>query len=287
MIDLNPFAPGLGAVTAEAWDIGTGINAYVWQAPEARAAILFIHGYSDYAFRWVNQCSQFIPRLLSMGITVYAVDARGHGYTAGTKGLIDVEQAVADHLAARRFLKEQPLPVFVMGHSLGGLITASSIAKTQEGIAGIIVMSGALYYSQNNIFTRLATQSVAAFAPKSILIPGESRDSVLYRGAQNDPVVQNDKIIYRGDVPVKTLSSTLKMTKQNPGLYKRITIPALIIHGTEDKVTEIKGSQLMFDAIGSSDKTFERIEGGYHSLLDDEKKDEVLYLILSWIEKRI
>ena len=287
VVDLNQFTPGAGNVTAQPWDIGTGINAYVWQAPNPRAIVLLHHGYGEYAFRFVNQYSQLIPRLLNMGISVYALDGRGHGYSPGNRGLIDVERAVADHLVARALLKKQSLPVFIMGHSLGGLITASSLVKTQEGLAGVITMGAALYYDENSLLTRFLTQSVAAFAPRASLLSSADSDEDLYRGASTDPVFQNDKLVYRGEIPVKTLATTLKLTKQNPAYYSRITIPALILHGTDDQATNPQGSQNLYDAISSTDKTLKLVAGGHHELLNDEKKAEVLTLVLTWLEDRI
>ena len=277
----------LGLIIANTWDIGTGVNGYVWHARNARAAVILHHGYSEYAFRYVDQFNRLIPRLLSMGISVYALDARGHGYSPGKRGFVDVEQSVSDHLVARALLKRQPLPVFVIGHSLGGLVTTSSLVKTQEGLAGIITMSAGLYYEDNSLLNRFLTRPLAAFAPRATLFGSEDNDEDLYRGASDDPVFQNDTIIYRGQIPLKTLSTTLKLTKQNTDYYSRITIPALILHGTDDKVANPQGSQQLYNGISSPDKMLKLIQGGHHELLNDESKDEVTNLILTWLENRI
>src|SRR5262245_6403503 len=71
MAEMGEFTPGAATIRCEAWEIGTGVVAYVWHAAHPRAVVLIEHGWGDYAQRYVKQFGQLIPRLLARGVTVY------------------------------------------------------------------------------------------------------------------------------------------------------------------------------------------------------------------------
>jgi len=67
----------------------------------------------------------------------------------------------------------------------------------------------------------------------------------------------------------------------------RITLPLLILHGTEDKAAKSSGSQLFYDRAGSTDKTLKLYDGHFHDLLNDLGKETVMTDITTWIEARL
>jgi len=90
------------------------------------------------------------------------IDLQGHGNTAGVRGLIDVVAAVDDHLAARAAMPKK-LPTFLMGHSLGGLITAGSVVRDQANIEAAIISSSAMQ-TPSNLGLRALTKVLARIA---------------------------------------------------------------------------------------------------------------------------
>jgi acylglycerol lipase len=69
--------------------------------------------------------------------------------------------------------------------------------------------------------------------------------------------------------------------------FPAITLPVLIVHGTDDKATMYQGSQEFFDRAGSADKTLKLYHGHWHDLLNDVGKEQVFADILAWIEARL
>jgi len=61
----------------------------------------------------------------------------------------------------------------------------------------------------------------------------------------------------------------------------------LILHGTDDKATKPSGSQRFFDTVGSIDKTLKLYEGGYHDLLNDTDREQVMADVSAWIERQL
>ncbi|RSM07023.1 hypothetical protein CEP52_005406 [Fusarium oligoseptatum] len=107
----------------------SGASAHKWQCDSPRAILILQHGFGEYAERYVVSHSQLIPKLNTARFEVWALDLWGHGTSPGDRGIVDVEMAVKDHLEMRRRADARGLPVFLFGHSLGGLITAASVAE--------------------------------------------------------------------------------------------------------------------------------------------------------------
>jgi alpha-beta hydrolase superfamily lysophospholipase len=232
----------------------------------------------------MEQYNALIPNLLSIGISVYAFDLQGHGRSPGRRAVTDVDRAVADHLAARRKLEAQPLPLLLMGHSLGGIVTATSVARDPSNLRGVILSSPALLVTANPL-TRLFARVAAAVAPA---MPAKKLPaSGISRIAEQVELLTGDSLAYRGRMPARLAASILFTSRSNWDHYPRWKLPTLAIHGTADTFTEPEGSRRFIRTIASDDKTLHLVEGGYHELLNDTDRDETLQVILAWIEQRL
>ena len=284
--DMSQFTQGAEPIRCRPWDIGTGVRGYVWETPEPRAVLLLQHGYGEYAQRFVKRYSQLIPHLLNVGVSVYAIDLWGHGHSLGRRAVTDLGQAVEDHLAARRKLREQPLPVFVLGHSLGGLVTATSVGRDQSGLSGV-VLSSPFLRKQVPAWKRLLVSVLAAVGP-TLPAPEEPAElSGLSRIPEELEFVENDPLIYRGRAPMLLASTALDLLEDNPSLYPEWRVPTLVLHGTADTYTDPEGSRELFKTIASEDKTLHIVEGGHHELLNDKERDETLRVLLTWLGRRL
>ena len=87
--------------------------------------------------------------------------------------------------------------------------------------------------------------------------------------------------------PSKTVAELVRADERLKQEFPLITLPVLILHGTADKVTNPKGSQLFYDTAGSSDKTLKLYDGHVHDLLNDDGKEQVMADITGWIEARL
>jgi acylglycerol lipase len=284
--DMSQITPGAPPIHCQPWDIGTGVTGYVWHAPKPRAVVLLQHGYGEYAQRFVKQYNQLIPHLLNMGVSVYAFDMWGNGHSPGKRGLIDVGQAVVDHLAARRKLQDQPLSVFLLGHSLGGLVTASSVVRDQSGLSGVILTSPALQYEATRPLLTFA--KVAAFFAPTIPAPLKAAPfSLLYYGAEQDERLASDPLFYRGRLPMLVAATGGNISYDNWKLYPNWKVPVLVMHGMADTWTDPQGSQRLFETIAAEDKTLHLVERGYHELLNDTDRDETLRVLITWLERHL
>ena len=198
--------------------------------------------------------------------------------------MTEVERSVEDHLAARRLLAAQPLPVFLLGHSLGGIITATSVVRDARHVSGVILSSPALLVSANAL-TRLFARLVSAVAPtlpvKFLPPTGLSRSREQVHAFVTDP------LIHHGGMPARLAASILFTSRDNWGRYAAWEVPTLVLHGTADTITEPEGSRRFVGTISSHDRTLHIVEGGYHELLNDVGAEETLGVVLGWLERRL
>jgi acylglycerol lipase len=285
--DMSQLTPGAAPIRCQPWDVGTGVTAYVWHAPNPKAAVLLEHGWGDYAQRYVKHGSQLIPHLLEHGITVYAIDMWGNGRSPGARGATDIGNAVNDHLAARKKLREQPLPVFVLGHSVGGLVTATSTMRDQSDLQGMILVAPALKWGLNG-FMRFVGRTGAFFLP-TFAVPTPPGDPTQQsRDAQFIERVAKDPLYVSRNVSWATAGSGASISHANWAQYRNVTVPILVVSGTSDEVTGPSGMREFIDAVRSQDKTLTLIDSGRHSLLDDPpSSSEALQTILGWLDRRV
>lgn len=276
---------GKSGDSAEAWRFGAPVAGYAWRAPEPQANLILMHGLGEYAHRYVDQYSALIPSLNAAGISVFAFDLHGHGASPGPRAATDLKAAVRHHRMAREALSGERLPLFLFGHSLGGLITAASVAEDAAGVAGVVLSAPALQIELNPVLRAIAGV-VAMIAPAARLVPALddgaiSRDEAVVAAYDTDPDIVREAPSAR--LGATAMSVLDRAWKRFPGWQ----VPVLILHGDADRLTPVEGSRRFFDTVPASDSTLEIFEGGYHELLNDFERERALAQILGWLEKRI
>lgn len=171
-----------------------------------------------------------------------------------------------------------------MGHSLGGLVTATSVVLDPTRVTGVILSSPALLVSANVItrgFARLVSW-VAPRLPVRFLPPaGISRDLEVVKALVADPMV------FHGGMSARLAASILFTSRENWARYAEWPAPTFVMHGTADTFTEPDGSRRFAETIASSDKTIYLVDGGYHELLNDFGAAETLDVVLTWLSRRL
>ncbi|ADY26539.1 Acylglycerol lipase [Deinococcus proteolyticus MRP] len=272
-------------VSAHVWATGAPVEGRTWKAANPRAAVLLTHGFGEHLGRYVSHYQGLIPALVNLGFDVYGYDQRGHGQSLGRRAVVNVETLVRDHLMAREQLRRQPLPVYVLGHSLGGLVTALSAARDPRGLSGLVLSSPALLVGEGeSALKRHAAPLLARLAPS---LPVTALDTAgLSQLPDAISAYQSDPQVYQGKVPALTAASMLQASRQGWKVYPDLKLPTLVVHGSEDQITAPAGSQRFLETIASTDKTLHTVEGGYHELLNDTAGAETVRVILDWLDER-
>jgi alpha-beta hydrolase superfamily lysophospholipase len=218
---------------------------------------------------------------------VYALDLRGRGKSDGERFYVEkVDEYLSDvaTLMALAKAREPGLPVFLLGHSAGGVISSVYTLEHQADLAGLICESFAFQVPAPD-FALAVIKGLSHVAPRAHVfrLKNEdfSRDPEVVRSMNEDPLIANEV------QPTKTVAAMVRADERLEREFPLITLPVLILHGTRDKATKPSGSQLFYDTAGSTDKTLKLYEGHFHDLLNDLDKEVVMADIKSWINARL
>jgi acylglycerol lipase len=259
-----------------------------WQAwlPEGapRAVIVLVHGASEHSGRYAHVAAG----LVADGFSVYALDHRGHGRSEGRRAVIDrLGNAVADvdQLVLQTRERHPDVPVFMLGHSMGGTIALAYALRHQDRLAGMILSGPLAALEAAPAPLRLIGRLLSAVAPGAPLI---AIDATL---VSRDPAVVEDYVAdplnYHGKLPARTVSELAAAIDDFPGQVAAITIPVLIAYGTADRLAPPAGSQMLDQRIGSADKTVKPYAGLFHEILNEPEREAVLGDVRGWLADRL
>jgi acylglycerol lipase len=267
---------------------GTGGLEIYWQAwrPDsgADAVVVIAHGAGEHSGRYPHVAS----RLVGEGHAVYAIEHRGHGRSQGPRALIDRLDSAVDDLDKLVLLAaaEHPgTPVFLLGHSMGATISLSYAMRHQDRLAGLILTGPLAAIEAAPAPVRAAASALSAIAPRAPMIAIDaslvSRDAAVVQAYERDPLV------HHGRLPVRTVTELATAIETFPAEVSAIELPTLIMYGTADGLCPPRGSLMLSERIGSTDKTLKSYAGLYHEILNEPERDEVLGDMCSWLAARI
>lgn len=266
-------------------NLPSGTVVHIWPTTSPRAVVILQHGFGEYAERYVNHHNSLILNLTKLRFEVRALDMWGHGRSPGTRGVTDISKAVQDHVLLRhQTTRDNPsLPIFLFGHSLGGLVTAGSVVADNSHITGVVLIGPALPAELPKI-ARCAVGIVAKLLPTASISSKGAPQSGLSRIPEVIANAEADAMLTRRGIPFMLAATALNTMRSVRAGYNRWTVPTLVLHGTADLYTEPMGSDRLVNAIASKDKTLKLFEGGHHELLHDLEGHEALTQVLQWLD---
>jgi alpha-beta hydrolase superfamily lysophospholipase len=249
----------------------------------ARGVVAIVPGFNSHSgyYEWVAS------QLAADGLAVYAIDLRGRGRSDGERFYVqNFEDYVTDVASFVSIIKEKEkgLPVFMLGHSAGGVVACNYTLDHQQELAGLICESFA-YQVPAPDFALAVLKGLSHIAPHAHVLKLHnedfSRDPVVVEFMNNDPLIAHEV------QPTQTVAAMVRADERLKKEFPKIILPVLVLHGTKDKATRPAGSQHFYDTAGSKDKTLKLYEGSFHDPLNDLDKKTVIADILSWINERI
>jgi acylglycerol lipase len=273
-------------VTEERIDGGGGLKIFVrsWRPASApRAVVVICHGVNSHG----GQYLWTLERLAAAGFAAYALDLRGRGKSDGDRFYVE---AIADYVANVSAViklakaREPGLPVFLLGHSAGGVVSCTYTLDYQAELAGLICESFAFQVPAPDLVLTIV-KGVSRFAPRLPVLKLKnedfSRDPKAVKALNDDPLTANEV------QPAITVAALVRGNERLRKEFSSITLPVLILYGTVDKATKPAGSQLFYDTAAPKDKTLKLYEGHYHDLLNDLGKETVMQDIKGWIDRHL
>ena len=169
---------------------------------------------------------------------------------------------------------------------MGGLISAAHLLEHQDELSGT-VLSGPSIKVPHNISKTIIFigKLLSMIIPKAGLIQldaeGVSRDPAVVDAYVNDPLVCTGKATAR--LGAELLKTMQHVTKQ----ATKIKLPIMIVQGSDDKLVDPSGAQLLYDLVSSKDKTIKLYNGFYHEVFNEPEHEQVLNDVKTWIETHL
>ena len=252
---------------------------------ESTAVLLIVHGLAEHSGRYMNVVNHFVP----LGYAVYGVDHVGHGKSSGTRVYVERFEDYTDTLKiyfdmVRHWQPEKP--VFLVGHSMGGLIGAVYLLDHQAELTGAVLSGPAV-----KVHDTVSPAFIFVGKLISVLMPKLGLIGLEAEGVSRDPaVVQayvNDPLVCRGKVTARLSAELVKAIRRVAAEATKITLPILILQGTADRLVDPKGAQMLYNAVNSVDKTIKIYDGLYHEVYNEPEHGQVLGDVKAWLETHL
>lgn len=265
---------------------GLRLHAQDW-LPEGvvRARLILLHGFGDHSGRY----AEFAAFLNAAGVAVHTYDQRGHGKSPGKRAYINhFDDFLEDLDLYRAHVRDRidGAPLFLMGHSMGGMVLTRYAQTRDIPARGLVFSSPFLGFPDDVPQMLLKLANVL-----SIITPWLPVGGVDNRGLSRDPAAvaaaDNDPLTFHGKVAARTGAQFYGTIQKADTAYGKITLPSLVLHGTADRVVPCAGAKKLHAGLGAADKTLQLFEGGYHELWNDLDKGEFMGAVLDWMEARL
>jgi acylglycerol lipase len=255
------------------------------QNPKAKAVLICVHGVNEYSGRYLEFFEKFKD-----DFSIYIMDNRGHGESEGYRAHVDSFSNFVQDLETFVALVSQSNPnkkIFILGHSLGGqIVTNYLIAHPKNAFSGFILSSPNLKLTIKITWLKeFLARNLAKHFPK-FRLPNElkpewlSHDLNVVEQFVSDPLVSHSITAKLGVEIVDNLAIL-------PSQYKKIQLPALLLHAGADKITHPDGTKDLYEKIKSKDKTLKIYPGFYHEIFNEIDRDIVFSDLQNWLEERI
>ena len=265
---------------------GQSVYHQYWTPEQTpRAILLVVHGAGEHSDRYAHLAEYFCEA----GYVVAALDHIGHGRSDGTYGHMD---SFDHHLETLEVFRQQVaadfpgLPMVLLGHSMGGLISACYLLRHQGEFAACALSGPAIKTDLEPGFLQIAIiRLLSLLAPKLGVMQldsaGVSRDPAVVAAYQQDPLVNHGKMSARF---VAELFRGMNEIQERAG---EISLPLLVMHGEGDVMTAPSGSRFLHEAVSSTDKTLKLYPELYHEIFNEPERDQVFADLLTWCDQQL
>jgi alpha-beta hydrolase superfamily lysophospholipase len=251
------------------------------------ALLLIVHGLGDHSGRYDHVARHFAGR----GFGCWALDYRGHGRSPGGRvhvsrfaEFVEDVDAMRSHLQTTR----SGLPLFLLGHSQGGLIVLLSTLGAPGGLAGVVVSSpflGIHPTSRPSPLLAGAARVLSRLAPALRLDNGVdaaliSRDPAVVRAYERDPLVSHK-------VSARWFTELLGAQHEALAGAGRLAVPALVMQSGEDRLVDPDATRRWAAAAPPALVEFVQWPGLYHEMLNEPEQDTVLARIDGWLDSKL
>ncbi|MGH7566319.1 MAG: lysophospholipase [Gemmatimonadota bacterium] len=251
--------------------------------PDARGILLFVHGLGEHFSKY----DEWLVYAVGRGYHAAAHDQRGHGRTPGKRGDFAFEDLVSD---LSRFVEVVTdrwpgLPVFVVAHSLGALVTlrwaAAGVPPSVRGAAlssPPLQVSEAVSWWKQRLLLTLARTAPRLSLPRRSVVEKLTSDPERIAAWRSDPL-RHRKITPRAMVGI---GAAMEAAREAP---LEVMLPLLVLVAPEDAVTDAEAA-VAWAAESGADVAVVELPGARHEILNDVDREAAYDRICDWCDAR-
>lgn len=265
---------------------GLEIFAQAWEPDvvQPKAVACLVHGLGEHSSRYAHVAEAFNKE----GIILFTADLRGHGRSGGARGHIN---SIEDFMGDIDLLFEQArsryvgLPLFLYGHSLGGIFVLHYTLLRKPNLKGVIATSPGLHTAlENQPLKVLLAKVLGSFLPTTAFasgldVKGISHDAKVIDVYNNDPLNHDRVTLGFGKIMLGVGTWTLEHAKDFP-------LPLLLLHGKKDPIAFVSSS-IEFAEPLKEKCTLVLWDDGFHELHNEPEKAEVFKTMTLWMDARL
>ncbi|AWC30892.1 alpha/beta hydrolase [Bacillus cytotoxicus] len=260
---------------------------YMWnyEAESAKAVIVIVHGAMEYHGRYEALAEEWNH----IGYHVVMGDLPAHGTTSRNRGHINsFDEYIEEVKVWIKEARKYRLPIFLLGHSMGGLIIIRMMEETKrEDIDGIILSSPCLGVLATPAAPLRALAKVLNIVMPKLQFPTNLTVEMSTRNKEVRDAMENDSLFLR-KVSVRWYSELIKSTRiAHEKIDEFPDVPLLLMQACEDKLVDKTSVRKWFDNLKISDKAYKEWPNCYHELLNEYERDEVFNYIKSFTEMHV
>ncbi len=266
---------------------GTTIHTRRWPATgTAKGVILLIHGIGEHIGRYAHVADA----LSEAGYTVYGHDHRGHGKSEGLRvhatGFTQFIDDLKQHYD--RVQANHPDDTLMMlGHSMGSVISLQFTLAYPNALDALVVTGTAIDVASTvSPVTRVVGNLLYNIVPSAPISPPVEPETLT-----TDPAMQQkwhgDNLIYKGWTRISLGKYILDIGEMIQARADEITLPLLIMHGGNDRLTPVSGSRILYDKAGSDDKTLKIWDDLQHEIFNEREREQVISHLIAWLNQRV
>jgi acylglycerol lipase len=258
-----------------------------WCPAAPRAALLLVHGLAEHSGRYEHVAAHFAER----GYASYAVDCRGHGMSPGPRVHVPhFDLYVGDVRALHRLAaaRHPGAPIFLVGHSQGGLVALHYAYAHPAGLRGLVLSSPFLDVHPDTApprAKRMGARLLARVSP-GVLLPNALNVSCLSRDPAVGEAYARDPLVSRKVSP-GWFRAVRQAQREVTARAPLLPLPALIMAAGGDRLVDPQVVRRWAEQAPPERTEFVWWEGLYHELFNETVKDEVFARMEAWLERRM
>ena len=249
-----------------------------------KAVLLIVPGLAEHSGRYTNVVNYFVPRAYA----VCGLDTQGHGKSDGLRCYINRFSDYIDDIKIFFDIVHQRYgdrKIFMVGHSMGATIALAYAVQHQRDLAGLIISGVGLKpgSSISPVLKRVVRLISFLFPKMGVTVldaTAISQDKAVVDAYIHDPLV------HRGKITARLGAELLKTIDRLPSQIPMINLPIIIMQGTEDLLCNPEGSPMVYDLVGSRDKTLKLYEGFHHEIFNEPGHLQVMADLEAWLATR-